>query len=80
MFLAVSIYGWIRWSRSNRGSHAGESGAITPEWASWRVRIALILAMILGTAALTRPLTAIAAGYRSSADIWHHRFTRSRDR
>ena len=32
-FLAVSVYGWVRWTRSGRHRPAGDSGAITPQWA-----------------------------------------------
>ncbi len=49
MFIAVSIYGWVRW-RQARGDAAH---AITPRWASWRTRLLLILALVGGTLALT---------------------------
>ncbi|GFZ91192.1 nicotinamide riboside transporter PnuC [Nesterenkonia alkaliphila] len=71
MFLAVSVYGWVRWSRSRRQREThGASGAITPEWAGWRVRISLILALTLGTAALT-PLFRILGSWEPVwADAW----------
>lgn len=71
MFLAVSVYGWARWSQSRRQRSAGEdSGVITPEWASWRVRIGLIVVMILGTAALTPLFRALGSWEPVWADAW----------
>lgn len=71
MFLAVSVYGWVRWSQSRRQRTAGEdSGAITPEWASWRVRIGLIVAMTLGTLALTPLFRALGSWEPVWADAW----------
>lgn len=71
MFLAVSVYGWVRWSQSRRQRLAGEdAGAITPQWASWRVRIGLVLVMILGTAALTPLFRALGSWEPVWADAW----------
>ena len=41
-FIAVSIYGWWRWSRSRRAGGAADGGAITPRWATGRERLQLI--------------------------------------
>ena len=35
-FLAVSVYGWWRWSRSSRDAETRDGGAITPQWAGPR--------------------------------------------
>jgi nicotinamide mononucleotide transporter len=45
-FLAVSVYGWVRWARSGRHRPSGDSGAITPQWAGTRN-----LAVLAGVAA-----------------------------
>ena len=42
MFIAVSVYGWVRWRQARRG-HAEDAPAITPEWAGWGGRTFLAL-------------------------------------
>ncbi|PSJ19451.1 hypothetical protein CVH10_22790, partial [Halomonas sp. ND22Bw] len=49
MFIAVSIYGWVRW----RQARDGEGHAVTPRWASGRTRVLLVGALLIGTAAIT---------------------------
>lgn len=72
MFMTVSVYGWVRWRQSQRQQDAtGENtGAITPEWAGAKVRIGLILAMILGTVALTPVFRALGSWEPVWADAW----------
>jgi nicotinamide mononucleotide transporter len=43
-FAAVSLYGWVRWSRARRAGGAEDGGAITPRWASRseRARLAVV--------------------------------------
>jgi nicotinamide mononucleotide transporter len=41
-FIAVSIYGWWRWSRSRRAGGAADGGAITPRWATATERLQLL--------------------------------------
>lgn len=66
MFIAVSIYGWVRWKQSK--DQTGE--AVRPKWASWPVRIGLIVTMVAGTAALT-PLFRMLGSYDPVwADAW----------
>ncbi|QQQ63899.1 nicotinamide riboside transporter PnuC [Paenarthrobacter ureafaciens] len=68
MFMAVAIYGWHRWQQ---GRHlAGEGHAIVPSWASNKVRIALIGAMVAGTAALTPLFDALGSYPPVWADAW----------
>ncbi|MDO5864331.1 MULTISPECIES: nicotinamide riboside transporter PnuC [Paenarthrobacter] len=68
MFMAVAIYGWYRWQQ---GRHlAGEGRAIVPSWASNKVRIALIGAMVAGTAALTPLFDALGSYPPVWADAW----------
>lgn len=72
MFMTVSVYGWVRWRQSQRQQDAtGENtGAITPEWAGAKVRIGLMLAMILGTVALTPVFRALGSWEPVWADAW----------
>lgn len=85
MFLAVSIYGWVRWHRSRRQfrSAAGQAadqgpdqgtdqdpGAITPQWAGTRVRLGLVVTLVLGTVALTPLFRALGSWEPVWADAW----------
>ena len=66
MFIAVSIYGWVRWRHAK--DDTGE--AVAPTWANWPTRIGLIIVMFAGTAALT-PLFAALGSYDPVwADAW----------
>jgi nicotinamide mononucleotide transporter len=47
-FVAVSVYGWWRWSRVSRHGGAADGGAITPRWATWRQRLLLVALGVLG--------------------------------
>ncbi|WP_417509487.1 nicotinamide riboside transporter PnuC [Microbacterium sp.] len=65
MFIAVAIYGWIRWRQA-----ASDTGQVTPRWASGRARIGLVLVLIIGTVALT-PLFRVLGSYEPVwADAW----------
>ncbi|WP_040168074.1 nicotinamide riboside transporter PnuC [Microbacterium gorillae] len=66
MFIAVSIYGWVRWRQTKEQTGA----AVEPRWASWPTRIVLIVVLFGGTAALT-PLFAALGSYAPVwADAW----------
>jgi len=67
MFIVVSIYGWVRWTR--RGAAAG-GPAVSPRWASWPVRIGLVAGMIGGTAALTPLFRALGSYEPVWSDAW----------
>ena len=41
-FIAVSVYGWWRWSRARADGGAPDGGAITPRWATGRERLLLV--------------------------------------
>ena len=66
MFIAVAVYGWRQWrANSNPDGHA-----VTPRWAPRRARIGLVVAMIVGTVALT-PLFRMLGSYEPVwADAW----------
>ena len=66
MFIAVSIYGWVRWRQSKNAT----GNDITPRWASWPTRIGLIVVMVGGTAALTPLFRALGSYDPVWADAW----------
>lgn len=41
-FIAVSLYGWVRWTASRRRGGAADGGAITPRWATGSERLQLL--------------------------------------
>ncbi|WP_334151074.1 nicotinamide riboside transporter PnuC [Microbacterium sp.] len=63
MFIAVAIYGWIRWRNA-------EGGRISPRWAPTSARIGLVLVMIVGTVALTPLFRALGSWEPVWADAW----------
>lgn len=65
MFIAVSVYGWRRWSGRNNGGHA-----LVPRWATNRERGLLIVALILGTVALTPIFRSLGSYEPVWADAW----------
>ncbi|WP_434619618.1 nicotinamide riboside transporter PnuC [Arthrobacter sp. A5] len=67
MFIAVSIFGWYRWKQSQRDPNGA---AVEPKWASSRVRLALVIAMIGGTAVLTPIFSALGSYPPVWADAW----------
>lgn len=50
-FIAVSLYGWWRWSQSRAEGGAADGGAITVRWASARERVMLVVLAGAGYAA-----------------------------
>lgn len=68
MFIAVSIYGWVQWSRNRRIGR--EHAAVTPHWASGRERVLLIVAFVGGTLLLTPIFRALGSFEPVWADAW----------
>ncbi len=67
MFIVVSIFGWIQWSRARSSSaHI----AVAPHWASNRTRILLGLGMVAGTLILTPIFRALGSFEPVWADAW----------
>ncbi|UOE45813.1 nicotinamide riboside transporter PnuC [Agromyces larvae] len=66
MFITVSVYGWIRWSRHR---HVAET-AVDPHWAGWKVRLALVAVMLGGTLLLTPVFRALGSFEPVWADAW----------
>lgn len=69
MFIAVSVYGWYRWRQTQREGGVG-TVAVHPAWASWRARLGLIAAMVVGTLALTPLFRALGSFEPVWADAW----------
>lgn len=63
MFIAVAIYGWIRW----RGL---DGGRVVPRWAPTNARIGMVLMMIVGTVALTPLFRLLGSWEPVWADAW----------
>ncbi len=66
MFIAVSIFGWIRWSQHRQVS----SIAVEPRWASGRTRLLLGAGLVGGTLALTPLFRALGSFEPVWADAW----------
>lgn len=63
MFIAVAIYGWVRWRRA-------EGGRVQPRWAPTGARVGLVLGMVIGTVALTPLFRALGSWEPVWADAW----------
>ena len=67
MFIVVSIFGWMQWSRARRSrAHV----AVAPHWAGNRVRVLLGLALVAGTLILTPIFRALGSFEPVWADAW----------
>lgn len=66
MFIAVAVYGWIRWQQSRGSGNA----AVTPRWATGRERVLLVTLLIVGTVALTPIFRALGSYEPVWADAW----------
>jgi nicotinamide mononucleotide transporter len=66
MFIVVSVYGWVQWSRSRGAGHV----AVAPHWAGTRARIALGVGLIAGTLILTPIFRALGSFEPVWADAW----------
>jgi len=66
MFIAVSIYGWIQWSRHRHES----ANAVDPRWATARERVLLVVVFVGGTLVLTPIFRALGSFEPVWADAW----------
>ncbi|PPK96055.1 nicotinamide mononucleotide transporter [Kineococcus xinjiangensis] len=69
LFVAVSVYGWVRW-RESRRSGGGADGAVVPRWATWRERAGLLVVAVGLTALLTPIFEALGSWPPVWADAW----------
>lgn len=63
MFIAVAIYGWVRWRQAS-------GGRVTPRWAPPKARVLLVVALFGGTLALTPLFRALGSWEPVWADAW----------
>jgi nicotinamide mononucleotide transporter len=66
MFVAVSVYGWVRWSRSRDSGRP----AVQPRWASWRERALLVVVAAAMVGALTPAFRTLGSFEPVWADAW----------
>ena len=67
MFFAASVYGWWLWLQ-NRRAGTGRP-PVSPHWATWRERLAILAAAGIGVAALD-PVLAALGSFGALADSW----------
>ncbi|MFT3871678.1 MAG: nicotinamide riboside transporter PnuC [Nocardioides sp.] len=60
-FIAVAVYGWMRWTRLRAAGGSADGRAITPRWATPRERLMLVLLGIVGYAAAYLVLQSIGS-------------------
>jgi nicotinamide mononucleotide transporter len=79
MFIAVSVYGWVRWNETRKADlelradgkvPASGGAAVHPHWATGWQRLGLILAMVAGTLALTPLFRELGSFEPVWADAW----------
>lgn len=71
MFITVSVYGWVQWRKSQTERALDDTQtAIVPQWASWTVRIRLVVILMGGTLLLTPVFRALGSFEPVWADAW----------
>ena len=66
MFVLVSVYGWVRWTRRRDAGGA----AVAPRWATWPERAGLVLTGAVLVAVLTPAFRALGSYEPVWADAW----------
>ncbi|WP_033373060.1 nicotinamide riboside transporter PnuC [Glaciibacter superstes] len=67
MFILVSVYGWVQWSRSR---NSATRVAVEPHWAGTRARIIIAVVLVGGTLLLTPVFRALGSFEPVWADAW----------
>jgi nicotinamide mononucleotide transporter len=67
-FLALSVYGWLRWAQYRR-DNGGGGAAVRPRWATTGERLQLVVGAVVLTAAFTFVLSALGS-WGPLADAW----------
>ena len=67
-FLAVSVYGWVRWHQFKQ-SHGGEGVGVRPRWAGASGRLQLLVGAVVLTAIFYFVLRALGS-WGPLADAW----------
>ncbi|WP_182113943.1 MULTISPECIES: nicotinamide riboside transporter PnuC [unclassified Actinotalea] len=69
-FVAVAVYGWVRWRQAQaEGGADGDGTAIVPTWAGRRGRIQLVVAAAVGTVVSALVFQALGS-WGPWADAW----------
>ena len=69
-FLAVSVYGWYRWSQFRKSGAGGAEGVgVAPAWAGWKGRVQLLVAAVVLWTISYYALTALGS-WGPAADAW----------
>ena len=68
-FIAMALYGWVRWSRLRAAGGAADGGAIAPRWATQRERLTLVGLGVVGYAVAYAVLTQIGS-WSSTTEAW----------
>ncbi|PFG44540.1 nicotinamide mononucleotide transporter [Isoptericola jiangsuensis] len=79
MFVAVSVYGWMRWRETRKQAlevradgkvPSSDAEGVHPQWATWPQRAFLVGALVVGTLALTPLFKALGSYEPVWADAW----------
>lgn len=68
-FVAVSLYGWWKWSRARADGGSADGRAITPRWTSPRERLMLVGLAVVGYAAAYALLLRVGS-YGPPTEAW----------
>ena len=71
-FVAVAVYGWVRWRQASRAAADADGtggAAIVPSWAGTRGRVQLVVAAVIGTVVSALVFQALGS-WGPWADAW----------
>ena len=70
MFVAVSIYGWMRWRQHAAGTADAGGAAVQPRWATWVERAGLVVVAAILVGVLTPLFRSLGSFEPVWADAW----------